>query len=271
MICQTATSVTEKVWQLRVPDPALRQSELIQQMGLHPALVPVLAYRKLNSPQAVLDFLQPRLSHLEDPAILLDMDRAVDRIIVALEQHQPITIFGDYDVDGATSSALLVRYFRALGVDVRVYIPDRLTEGYGPNAAAMRRLASDGIRVVITVDCGIASFEALDVAAEAGVDVIVTDHHQLLDGCLPRAVAVVNPNRSDDPFPHKELAGVGVAFYLAMAINRALRQRGWFDETRFLEPDLKQLLDLVAVGTISDVARLTGVNRILVASGLQAA
>ncbi|MBF0158469.1 MAG: single-stranded-DNA-specific exonuclease RecJ [Magnetococcales bacterium] len=271
MICQTKKSVTERIWQPRVTDPALRQSELIQQMGLHPALVPVLAHRQLDSAQAVLDFLQPRLSHLDDPNMLLGMDRAVERVIIALEQRQPMAVFGDYDVDGATSSALLVRYFRALDVDVRVYIPDRLVEGYGPNATAMKRLASDGIKLVITVDCGIASFEALDVAAEAGMDVIVTDHHQLLDGCLPRAIAVINPNRPDDPFPHKELAGVGVAFYLAMAINRALRHRGWFDATNFPEPDLKQLLDLVAVGTISDVARLTGVNRILVASGLNMA
>ncbi len=160
----------------------------------------------------------------------------------------------------------MVRYFRALGIAIRVYIPDRLKEGYGPTPQAMRTLAGEGVDLVVTVDCGITAFEAFETAADLGLDVVVTDHHQARED-LPKALALVNPNRLDEPFPHKELAGVGVAFYLVMALNRALREMGFFEARP--EPNLKDLLDLVAVGTIVDVASLTGVNRPLVSAGLQ--
>ncbi|MBF0342525.1 MAG: single-stranded-DNA-specific exonuclease RecJ, partial [Magnetococcales bacterium] len=157
--------------------------------------------------------------------------------------------------------------FSALGQPPRIYIPDRLKEGYGPNEGALRTLHGEGVRVVITVDCGITAYEPLSVAARLGLDVIVTDHHQARES-LPEAVAVINPNRLDDGFPHKELAGVGVAFYLVMALNRALRARGWFQPSRE-EPEIRQLLDLVAIGTIADVASLTGMNRPLTSAGLR--
>ncbi|OSM04882.1 putative exonuclease RecJ [Magnetofaba australis IT-1] len=230
-------------------------------------IAPLLAARELDSPGAARAFLQPRLKELPDPLSLRDMDAAIARLVEAVEAGERIGVFGDYDVDGATSSALLTRYFRALGLAVRVYIPDRLSEGYGPNPDAMRKLAEEGLRLVITVDCGITAFEALEAAQDAGLGVIVTDHHQAREA-LPAALAVINPNRLDETFPHKQLAGVGVAFYLAMGLNRALRERGWFTQTR-PEPPLKPLLDLVAVGTVADVAAITGINRALVSAGLR--
>ncbi len=261
-------SFSGKVWRPRslVLDT---HRQLAEAFGLNPIFATILADRGLHDPAAVDLFLRPRLQQLLDPLRLLDMEKAVDRLVRAVEEGESIAVFGDYDVDGVTSSALLVRYFRALGIIIRVYIPDRLTEGYGPNGAALRALAVEGIRVVITVDCGATAFEALAEARQAGLDVIVTDHHQMRE-VLPPAFAVINPNRPDDSFPHKNLAGVGVAFYLLMALNRGLRQRGWFHAGR-VEPDLKQWLDLVAIGTIADVASLTGLNRILVAQGLRVA
>ncbi|NGZ06848.1 MAG: single-stranded-DNA-specific exonuclease RecJ [Magnetococcales bacterium] len=261
----SALSFTGKGWRLRAQTSNLHH-RLAQQAGLHGMFATILADRGLTDLQEVERFLRPLLSHLVDPLGLSDMDKAVVRLVQMVENHQPCAIFGDYDVDGVTSCALLYRYFQALGQPPRIYIPDRLTEGYGPNVAALRSLRSAGIQVVITVDCGITAYDALQVAAEIGLDVIVTDHHQARPD-LPMAVAVVNPNRLDDPFPHKELAGVGVAFYLVMALNRALRERGWFGPRT--EPDLKSLLDLVAIGTIADVASLTGLNRSLATVGLR--
>ncbi|MBF0099206.1 MAG: single-stranded-DNA-specific exonuclease RecJ [Magnetococcales bacterium] len=257
-----------KVWR---PRSTAREQHhrLTAAQGLNPLFAAILADRGLDDAQAVEAFLQPRLQHLPDPATMLDMDKAVARLVRAVESGESVAIFGDYDVDGVTSSSLLVRYFRALALPVRVYIPDRLTEGYGPNPAAMQQLAAEGIRLVVTVDCGATAYEALAVAGQLGMDVIVTDHHQMRAE-MPVAWAVINPNRPDEPFPHKNMAGVGVAFYLLMALNRALRQRGWFQAGR-VEPDLKRWLDLVAIGTIADVAGLTGVNRILVAHGLRVA
>lgn len=264
----TPLSLSGKVWRPRCTVEPHHQ-QLAETLGLEPIFAAILADRTLDTPEAVETFLRPRLQHLADPLGLLDMEKAVERLIQAVETEEPIAVFGDYDVDGATSSALLARYFRALGLSIRVYIPDRLTEGYGPNAAAMLQLAEEGISLVLTVDCGVTAFSALEAAQKAGLDVIVTDHHQVQEH-LPLAFATINPNRKDDPFPHTELAGVGVAFYVVMALNRRLRQRGWFRGAR-PEPNVKKLLDLVAVGTIADVAKLTGMNRILVASGLQVA
>ncbi|MBF0463404.1 MAG: single-stranded-DNA-specific exonuclease RecJ [Magnetococcales bacterium] len=267
-MASSALSFAGKIWQPRCATTDAHR-QLAAAFGLPPLLAAILAHRGLDNHTAVETFLRPRLQHLPDPLALADMDKAVTRLVQAVVAGEPLAVLGDYDVDGVTSSALLIRYFRALGMDLRVYIPDRLTEGYGPNPAAMRLLAAEGIRVVITVDCGATAFEALAEAQQIGLDVIVTDHHQMREA-LPPALALVNPNRPDDSFPHKNMAGVGVAFYLVMALNRALRQQGWFSAQR-PEPDLKQWLDLVAIGTIADVAGLTGINRILVANGLRVA
>ncbi|MEO5368845.1 MAG: single-stranded-DNA-specific exonuclease RecJ [Magnetococcus sp. DMHC-1] len=256
-----------RLWERRAV-AGLHHEHVARELGLSDLLAPLLAARNLETVALAQNYLQPKFQHLAEPLSIRDMERAIQRVAKALREGEAIAIFGDYDVDGATSTALLVRYFRALGVMVRVYVPDRLDEGYGPNVQAMRQLAAEGIRLVITVDCGISSFDAMEEAASANMDVIVTDHHQLVDDRLPVAVAIVNPNRTDDPFPHKELAGVGLAFYLVMALNRFLREQGWFGTTR-PEPDLKPLLELVAVGTVADVARLVGLNRLLVAAGLR--
>ncbi|MBF0612425.1 MAG: single-stranded-DNA-specific exonuclease RecJ [Magnetococcales bacterium] len=262
-------SLTGKIWRWRAEETPSYQA-ITRQLGLDTALAPLLAGRSLDSPEQVLEFFSPRLQRLADPDALMDMDKAVDRLVRALQENEKIAVFGDYDVDGATSSALLFHYFRSLGVTLRVYIPDRLTEGYGPSPAAMEQLAKEGIGLIITVDCGISAFQALQSAGQLGMDVIVTDHHQPSVDGLPEAWAVINPNRLDDTFPHKELAGVGVAFYLVMALNRRLRSMEWF-EGEIQEPDLKNLLDLVALGTISDLAKLVGLNRVLVHAGMKVA
>ncbi|MBM3541284.1 MAG: single-stranded-DNA-specific exonuclease RecJ, partial [Alphaproteobacteria bacterium] len=213
-------------------------------------------------------YLNPTLrALLPDPSHLRDMDKAAARLAKAVMAGERIAIFGDYDVDGATSAALLHRFLSAVGAPPRLYIPDRMAEGYGPNAAALRRLASEGVAVVVTVDCGIVAFEALEEGAEAGLDVVVVDHH-VAEPRLPRAHAVVNPNRLDETSPLKQLAAVGVAFMLAIATNRALRAAGWYGAGR-PAPDLLDWLDVVALGTVCDVVPLTGLNRALVTQGLK--
>lgn len=213
------------------------------------------------------DFLNPTLRGLlPDPFHLRGMDIAARRVADAVMSGEPIGVFGDYDVDGATSSALLKHFFAAVGAPIRIYIPDRLKEGYGPNASALLRLKAEGIRLIVTVDCGTSAFEPLETAAEAGLDVIVVDHH-VAEPKLPRALAVVNPNRFDEESPHRQLAAVGVAFLLAVAANKLLREAGWYRMR--CEPDLMQWLDIVALGTVCDVVPLTGVNRALVTQGLK--
>ncbi|MGB9648345.1 MAG: single-stranded-DNA-specific exonuclease RecJ, partial [Stellaceae bacterium] len=197
------------------------------------------------------------------------MDAAVARLVRAVHDSEKIGVFGDYDVDGATSAALLTRFFAATGTRTRVYVPDRLREGYGPNTQALLSLREKGVRVVVTVDCGTTAHLPLNEAAEAGLEVIVIDHH-VAEPLLPRAVAVVNPNRLDETSPHRGLAAVGIAFLLVVAVNRELRRAGWYDAAR-TEPNLLQWLDLVALGTVCDVVPLTGLNRALVSQGTKVA
>lgn len=206
---------------------------------------------------------------LPDPSIFADMDIAADRLAQAVIAGERITVYGDYDVDGATSAALLIRALRMLGVAADYYIPDRLLEGYGPSGEALVELGRRGSSLVVTVDCGAMAHEALAQAHDAGIDVIVVDHHKC-SAELPRAVALVNPNRldeCDEGAAHGHLAAVGVAFLLAVALVRTLRGRGFFAGRA--EPDLIALLDLVALGTVADVAALHGLNRAFVAQGLK--
>ncbi|MBT2133839.1 single-stranded-DNA-specific exonuclease RecJ [Croceibacterium sp. LX-88] len=208
-------------------------------------------------------------SFLPDPSIFNDMDIAADRIAEAVLAKESVTVYGDYDVDGATSAALLIRLFRMLGHQARHYIPDRLLEGYGPSGEALVRLGAEGSSLVVTVDCGAMAFDALAAAHAAGIDVIVVDHHKCAAE-LPRALALVNPNRLDEndtAAAHGHLAAVGVAFVLAVAVVRTLRRQGFF--ARRGEPDLMSLLDLVALGTVADVAAIHGLNRAFVAQGLK--
>jgi single-stranded-DNA-specific exonuclease len=237
-----------------------------QKLGLPEILGRVLAARNVGVDEAEA-FLEPRLRDLlPDPSHLIDMDRAVERIVAAITGGERIGVFGDYDVDGAASTSLLARFFNAIGREIDVYIPDRIKEGYGPNAAALRKLKEGGVSLVITVDCGTTAFSPLEDAAAAGLDVIVVDHH-VAEPRLPLAVAVVNPNRLDETSPVGQLCAAGVTFLLVVAVNRALREAFWYGEGH-AEPDLRRWLDLVALATVADVVPLTGVNRAIVRQGL---
>ena len=253
----------------------------------------VMAIRGITLETAA-DFLEPTLrALLPDPFQLKDMDAAVSRMITAIKYNEKICVFGDYDVDGATSSALLIRFCRAIGVLISYYIPDRMKEGYGPNSAAMQQLAADGIKLVITVDCGVTAHEPLKAAKEAGLDVIVLDHHAG-EPQLPPAAAVVNPNRIDETSQHRHMAAVGVTFLFLVALNNKLREAGFYKKnvhsglepesssikeggsplsrgcaSSFMEPNLMSELDIVALGTVCDVVSLTGVNRAFVRQGLR--
>ena len=239
---------------------------MAQRHQINDVVARVLAGRGVGVDEAPA-FLAPSLKALlPDPSVLTDMDRAAERIADAVTAGERIAVFGDYDVDGASSAALLARFLRHQGLDAIVYIPDRLFEGYGPNVEALRALAGQGARLIVTVDCGSTSFDALAEAGKLGVDVVVIDHHEL-GAERPQAVALVNPNRQDDLSGLEALAAVGVTFMTVIAVNRLLRARGWYGASR-PEPDLLQWLDLVALGTVCDVVPLTGLNRAFVAKGL---
>lgn len=204
---------------------------------------------------------------MPDPSCLQDMDAASLRIAEAIKQREPITVFGDYDVDGATSAACLLRFINGVGGQADAYIPDRITEGYGPSPQAMETLASRGTALVITVDCGIGAHAALSTAEDAGLHVIVLDHHKA-DAQLPPSVAAVNPNRADDDSGLGSLAAVGVVFLTLVAVQRRLRADGYFTSDRPEYP-LLNLLDMVALGTVCDVVPLEGLNRLFVRQGLK--
>ena len=259
-------SLSGRRWMARGGDERLALA-LAQRLDVSTMLGRLLAARGVTLETAE-SFLTPSLRDaLPDPSHLLDMDRAVARLVRAIAGREGIAVFGDYDVDGATSSALLLRFFKALGVPLRLYVPDRLTEGYGPNVAALKKLRAEGIALVITVDCGVTAHGALEAAAADGLEVIVIDHHAA-EPRLPPAAGIVNPNRLDESSPHRTLAAVGVTFLLLVGLNRALRQEGFYTTQR-PEPDLRAWLDLVALGTVCDVVPLTGLNRVLVAQGLK--
>lgn len=231
--------------------------------------IPEIAARVLTLRGVDLDvaeaFLEPRLrDSLPDPSHLLGLDEAVGRLTSAIERQEPIGLIGDYDADGATSAAMFGRYLQDLGCTVHIEIPDRLKDGYGPNAEALDRLKSAGCSVVLTLDSGTTAFECLDQAAADGLDIIVVDHHQA-EARLPRVLSVINPNRQDQTSDLGDLAAVGVTFMLIVGLNRALKQCG------HAPPDPRQWLDLVAVGTVCDVVPLHGLNRALVRQGLKVA
>ena len=260
-----AASLTGRAWHWRGGN---------MQLGAQQQLGDDIVRQLLLSRGVALDDIErhrvPTLRNfLPDPSRFRDMDVAADRLAQAVIAGEKITIYGDYDVDGATSSALLIRLLRDLGIEAGYYIPDRLLEGYGPSGEALVKLGQSGSSLIVTVDCGAMAHEALAMAHDAGVDVIVVDHHKCAAE-LPRTVALVNPNRldeEDDAAAHGHLAAVGVAFLLAIALVRTLRERGYFADRR--EPDLLALLDVVALGTVADVAALHGLNRAFVAQGLK--
>jgi single-stranded-DNA-specific exonuclease len=260
-------SVLGRAWRDRMTDLERAQSLAITQAhDLPDILARVLAGRGVTA-ETTEAFLEPAIrDSMPDPSTLADMDRAVERLAKAVLGGEGVAIFGDYDVDGATSSALLCLFLRQAGLDPAVRIPDRIYEGYGPNIDAIRELAAGGATLLITVDCGTTSHEVLGNAAGLGLDVIVCDHHQA-DETLPPVEAVVNPNRLDDLSGLGHLCAAGVAFMLVVALNRRLRERGFWTTAR-PEPDLMRMLDLVALGTVADVVPLKGLNRAFVARGL---
>lgn len=260
------SSALGKRWVFSPFDPRLAEA-ISQRHGLPEIVGRILAARGIGIDD-VPGFLQPTLrAALPDPSCLTDMDTAAARIAEAIQNRERVAVFGDYDVDGATSSALLARFFRALGQDLRLYIPDRIVEGYGPNPTALKKLKDEGATLAITVDCGATAFDALQSARDAELDIVVLDHHRV-ESSLPPACALVNPNRLDDASGLGHLAAVGVTFLCIVAVNRLLRARGFYGADR-AEPSLMDWLDLVALGTVCDVVPLTGLNRAFVSQGLR--
>ncbi|MFM2153698.1 MAG: hypothetical protein RL199_2133, partial [Pseudomonadota bacterium] len=239
-------------WIKRTVDEQLA-ARLAVELGLHPVAARVLAGRRLTDPADVERFLSPRLGDLPDPFLMKGMPSAVARIVRAIETGEAITVYGDYDVDGVTSTTLLVTFLRLVGATVDYYVPHRLAEGYGLNPAAVDELAARGTRLIVTVDCGVSAVAEVDRAARAGVDVVVVDHHQA-PAELPRAAAMLNPHQPGCAFPSKELSAVGVTFHLLIALRKTLREAGRFEGR--VEPNLRSMLDLVALGTIADVVPL---------------
>jgi single-stranded-DNA-specific exonuclease len=265
-----AASLSGKAWRWRGGNMDLGEAPAAGPHGLDHTILDQLLLTRGVAQHDLARHAAPTLrAFLPDPSSFRDMDAAAERLATAVMTGERVTIYGDYDVDGATSAALLVELLRQLGLDAGYYIPDRLLEGYGPSGEALVRLAESGSQLIVTVDCGAMAHEALAMARAAGVDVIVVDHHKCAPE-LPEALALVNPNRLDESdlgAAHGHLAAVGVAFLLGVALVRSLRARGWFAARR--EPDLMGLLDLVALGTVADVAALHGLNRAFVAQGLK--
>ena len=259
-------SLNKMRWVYRNQDERLVQ-HIIQKFDFPEIIARVLVARKVEE-DLIQSYLAPTLkANLPNPSILKDAEKAAARIADSIERGEKIGIMGDYDVDGATSSALLKLFLNSVGVKTRVFIPDR-DDGYGPNAIQMKKFYDDGIRLVATVDCGMTAFEPIDYGTKLGLDIVIIDHHEP-ERALPNAYAVVNPKRLDEDLHHPchSMAAVGVVFLVVVAINRLLRQRGFYKSRP--EPDLREWLDLVAFGTVCDVVPLRGVNRLLVKAGLK--
>ncbi len=261
-------SLSGKRWEARLAGGGDRTAlAMAQRLGLPEVVARILAGRGVEIDHAER-YLAPSLrSDMPDPGGLKDMEVAAERLCRAVMAGERVALFADYDVDGATSAALLYRLLAAVGQPPRIYIPDRIDEGYGPNVSALARLREEGHGLIVCLDCGTTAFEALEAAAAQGTDVLVIDHHEA-EPRLPPATAVVNPNRVDESRAYGQLAAVGVTFLLCVALNRALRTAGHYQGER-REPDLRRWLDLVALGTVCDVVPLTGVNRSLVLRGLE--
>ncbi len=240
-------------------------ARLSKELGLHPIAARVLANRGYQTVEAAQGFLSDALTTLPDPFTMKGLPAAVERLLRAIDRQEKVTIWGDYDVDGVCSTALLTTFLRDVGLEVRTYIPHRLGEGYGLNHTAIEKLANEGTQLLVTLDCGITSHAEIQKANERGLEVIVVDHHAVPE-TMPPAVAVLNPLQPGCEYPTKWLCAGGVTFNLCMALRKTLRERGHF--TKRPEPNLKQLLDLVALATVADVVPLTGANRVLVRHGL---
>jgi single-stranded-DNA-specific exonuclease len=258
-------SEIRKRWVIKRADPALvgRNAE---QLGISPLVAQLLALRGLTEAPAAASFLSSSLrSDLPPPLLMRDMDAAVGRIVHALQRQELICVWGDYDVDGTTGTAVLVSFLREIGAQPIYHVPHRIDEGYGLNIDGLRRLKKSDVRLVVTVDCGISNGPEIDAAKALGLDVVVVDHHQPPE-VLPSAVAVVDPHRGDCLFPDKGLCAAGLVFYLIIALRARLREAGWFQPSE--HPDVRRYLDIVTLGTIADMVPLQGVNRTLIRRGL---
>ncbi|PLY02353.1 MAG: single-stranded-DNA-specific exonuclease RecJ [Desulfuromonas sp.] len=258
--------VARRFWQLRDDDPHIDVVRLAGQLDISPLAATVLARRDLSDSSVVEAFFDASLADLPDPELLPDMQRAAKRLTEAVVAREPILVHGDYDVDGITGTTLLVDFLRQCGADVDFHIPLRLRDGYGLSADAIRCAAERGVKVLVSVDCGISAHAEADLAKQLGIDLLITDHHQPGER-LPAAHSLVNPRLAGNRFPDPDLAGVGVAFFLVVALRRCLRAANFFTAVR--EPDLRLLLDLTALGTIADVVPLRKTNRLLVTKGLE--
>lgn len=267
MYFKNKKSVKGYFWKVREYDEKLALT-IYQKNKVSELASKLLAIKQINF-NDVENYLEPKLRNLlKSPYHLLDMEKAVKVIYEAIINKKNICIYGDYDVDGATSTALMVKFFRNINITVFPYIPDRIDEGYGLNESSINFLKEKGIELIITVDCGISSVEPVDIANKLGIDVVITDHH-LGPENIPNARAVVNPNRSDETSEYKYLAGVGVAYLVVIGLNTYLREHNYYIENRIFEPNLLLLLDLVALGTVCDVMPLKNINRAFVKQGLQ--
>ncbi|MFO0597560.1 MAG: single-stranded-DNA-specific exonuclease RecJ [Myxococcaceae bacterium] len=240
--------------------------EVERELKLHPIVARVLVGRGHRTPEDARKFLSESLTDLPDPFLMKGLPEAVARLVRAIETQEAVTVYGDYDVDGVTSTALLTTFLKQVGLEVRTYIPHRLGEGYGLNRAAIERLASEGTKLLVTLDCGITSHAEIARANELGVNVVVVDHHAVPE-TMPPAVAVLNPLQPGCQYPTRWLCAGGVTFNLCIGLRKVLREKGFFAGKQ--EPNLKQHLDLVALATVADVVPLTGANRILVTHGLR--
>jgi len=244
-----------KTWRIKEPNLAA-QDELASSLKISKIMAQLLANRGMPDTASAMDFMKSSLSSCHDPFLLKDMAKAVSRIKDAISRSEKILVYGDYDVDGITSVTIVYTALKKLGASVESYIPNRVEEGYGLNLAAIKKAHRDGFSLIVTVDCGITSFKEVEYASSMGIDVVVTDHHEVLIEKIPKACAVIDPLQKDCPYPFKHLAGVGIAYKLAKAL---------YDGTEFFAEDF---LDLVSLGTVADIAPLVGENRILAKMGL---
>ncbi len=264
---QNKKSINQNYWKLSTKTELETHFELFfsQRFNFPSALVPILIDNKVSKDNFEL-FVDPKIKNfLPDPNIFIDMDKTVKRIANEIEDKNPIGIFGDYDVDGATSAALLKLFLQYFGMEVHIHIPDRFLEGYGPNISALNSLVSKGSNLIITVDCGINSYEPLKELNKTNIDCIIIDHHTP-DDHLPPAFSIVNPKRKENGIEYHDLSAVGITFIMIVGLTRELRQRGIFEKIK--EPNLFKFLDLVALGTVCDVVPLKGLNRCFVKAGL---
>lgn len=253
------------MWKIRSQDKD-EVAELARALGLSPVTAWVLMNRGITDPEKAREFLDPSLDQLKPEEWMADMEVAVERLVRAIEGGETVGVHGDYDADGITGAAVLLNFLRSIGVKTCWHIPHRQKEGYGMKPRGVDALKEKGASLIVTVDCGVSDHEAIAHARDTGLDVIIVDHHQMPEE-LPPALAVINHNRHDCPFRDEEISGAGTAFYLAAALRSRLREQNFFQDGT--GPNLLASLDLVAVGTVADVAPITGLNRVLVRHGLE--